>query len=175
MIELGTVTETFSGEDVTRHRVLLYWELSNELADFDGTQKPLSVSKEFTLSMNEKSSLRKMLESWRGKAFTESEANAFDITKLMGVPCMVNVIHVTSGKGNQYENITSITPLPKGMEKPTQVNASVEFSIDGFDQALFDSFPDFIKDKINSSAEMLAKVDKTVEPEPVEGSDDLPF
>lgn len=155
MIELGTITENFQGEDVTRHRVLLYWELSNELKDFDGNGKesPISVSKEVTLSMNEKSTLRKMLESWRGKAFTKDEANDFDITKLMGVPCMVNVIHVTSGSGNQYENVSSITPLPKGMDKPTINNKTVEFSLESFDQAIFDSFPDFIKDKINGSAE----------------------
>ena len=157
MVELGTITDTFKGEDVTRHRVLLYWELSNELATFDGVEKPISVSKEFSLSMNEKSTLRKMLESWRGKAFTEKEANAFDITKLMGVPCMVNVIHVTSQSGNQYENVSSITPLPKGMEIPTQFNDSFEFSIDGYDQAKFDTFPDFIKEKISSSVEMKAR------------------
>jgi hypothetical protein len=175
MIELGTITDTFQGEDVTRHRVLLYWELSNELKDFDGSGKesPISVSKEFTLSMNEKSTLRKMLESWRGKAFTKDEANAFDITKLMGIPCMVNVIHVTSGTGNQYENVSSITPLPKGMEKPTAVNKTIEFSIDGFDQALFDSFPDFIKEKINSSAEMQAKPQAV--PVEVEEEEELPF
>ena len=155
MIELGTITDTFKGEDVTRHRVLLYWELSNELAMFDGVEKPISVSKEFSLSMNEKSTLRKMLESWRGKAFTEKEANAFDITRLMGVPCMVNVIHVTSAAGNQYQNVSSITPLPKGMEIPTQFNDSFEFSLDEFDQVKFETFPDFIKDKINGSAERL--------------------
>ncbi len=175
MIELGTITDTFQGEDVTRHRVLLYWELSNEPKDFDGSGKesPISVSKEFTLSMNEKSTLRKMLESWRGKAFTKDEANAFDITKLMGIPCMVNVIHVTSGTGNQYENVSSITPLPKGMEKPTAVNKTIEFSIDGFDQALFDSFPDFIKEKINSSAEMQNKPQAV--PVEVEEEEELPF
>lgn len=176
MIELGTITDTFKGEDVTRHRVLLYWELSNEQKEFDGVMKPISVSKEFSLSMNEKSTLRKMLESWRGKAFTEKEATAFDITKLMGVPCMVNVLHVTSAAGNVYESVTSITPLPKGMEIPTQFNDSFEFSLDGFDQVKFDSFPDFIKDKINSSVEMQAKT--PVEPVPElteEQEEELPF
>lgn len=176
MVELGTITDTFKGEDVTRHRVLLYWELSNELAMFDGVEKPISVSKEFSLSMNEKSTLRKMLESWRGKAFTEKEANAFDITRLMGVPCMVNVIHVTSQSGNQYENVSSITPLPKGMEIPTQFNDSFEFSIDGYDQAKFDTFPDFIKDKINGSIEMKARqVDQGQSIEETQEDDSLPF
>ena len=176
MVELGTITDTFKGEDVTRHRVLLYWELSNELATFDGVEKPISVSKEFSLSMNEKSTLRKMLESWRGKAFTEKEAKAFDITRLMGVPCMVNVIHVTSQSGNQYENVSSITPLPKGMEIPTQFNDSFEFSIDGYDQAKFDTFPDFIKDKIASSVEMKARqVDQGQSIEETQEDDSLPF
>ena len=181
MIELGTITDTFKGEDVTRHRVLLYWELSNELKEFDGVDKPISVSKEFTLSMNEKSTLRKMLESWRGKAFTKDEANAFDITKLMGVPCMVNVLHVTSGTGNQYENVSSITPLPKGMEVPTAVNKTVEFSLDNFEQSIFDTLPDFIKDKINGSAERIGlknladNLRKESTPEGLPEDEPLPF
>ena len=176
MIELGTITDTFKGEEVTRHRVTLSWELSNEFIDFDGVKSPISVSKEFTLSMHEKAILRKMLESWRGKAFTKDEAKSFDITKLMGVPCMVNVLHATSGAGNQYENVSSITPLPKGMEIPTQFNDSFEFSIDGYDQAKFDTFPDFIKDKINGSAEMQARqVDQGQSIEETQEDDSLPF
>jgi hypothetical protein len=46
------------------------------------------ISKEFTLSMHEKSTLRQFLESWRGKAFTEKEALSFDVTALIGKPCL---------------------------------------------------------------------------------------
>ena len=177
MIELGTITETFKSESVTRHRVIIGWELSNELMEFDGVEKPIVVSKEFTLSMNEKATLRKFLESWRGQEFTEEQAKSFDITKLMGVPCMVNLIHVTSGSGNQYESITSVTPLPKGMEKPTQINPTFEFSLGEFDQEKFDTFPDFIKDKITSSVEYGEMQGVTVDelPEAQVGAEDFPF
>jgi hypothetical protein len=61
------------------------------------------------------------------------------------------------------------------MEVPKAVNKTVEFSIDGFDPVIFDTFPDFIKDKINSSAERMQEPLKPVEPTVETESEELPF
>ena len=93
MIELGHIDTEFNGEKKKAHKVMLTWELPEELAVFneDKGPEPYSVSKTYTLSMHEKSTLRKDLESWRGKGFTELEAAKFDITKLLGVPCLLTI------------------------------------------------------------------------------------
>ena len=77
------------------NKVRITWELPTELKVFnpDKGEQPQAISKEFTLSMHEKSSLRAFLTSWRGKGFTEDEAKAFDVTKLLGVPCMLSIVH----------------------------------------------------------------------------------
>jgi hypothetical protein len=142
-------------------------------------EQPLVISKEYTLSMNEKANLRKDLKSWRGKDFTDEEAKKFDITNLLGVSCMLNVIHVTSKDGSkQYASISGITPLPKGIDCPPQVNKSICLSFDNFDNALFNSMPDFIKEKIVSSVEYKA-MQRPQEVEVVEdetiNTDDVPF
>ena len=118
MIHIGTIQESFQGKITELNKVRIAWELPTEKKEFVPSEgeKPYSIGKEYTLSMNEKSNLRKMLESWRGKGFTVDEAASFDITVLLGKPCLLSIIHKTSKTGNEYADISSITTLPKGME-----------------------------------------------------------
>lgn len=159
-IHIGTVDETIMGETKHLNKIRIGWELPSELRVFkeEKGEQPVVISKEFTLSMNEKASLRIALKSWRGKDFTDEEAAAFDTTKLLGVPCMLNIIHKPSKKdaSKVYEEIAGITPIPKGMTCPPQVNPTVELNYDNFDEELFNSLPDFIKDKMKSSDEYKA-------------------
>ena len=184
MIHIGTVTEMILGESKRLNKVRITWELPTECRVFheDKGEQPMVISKEFTLSMNEKSNLRKMLESWRGKQFTEVEAERFDITKLLGIPCMLSIIHKQNKKGYDYEDIAGIAAMPKGMECPAQVNPTFEFNYgDKFNAVSLEGFPEFIRDKIKSSEEY-AKLTmpemKTVgQPETTleEETSDLPF
>jgi len=156
MIHIGTITETIMGEEKVMNKVRITWELPTELRVFkeENGEQPMVISQEFTLSMHEKSNLRKFLESWRGKGFTEDQAESFDITKLLGVPCMINIIHKEAKKGNEYALISNVSAMPKGMECPPQVNPNFEFNYeDKFDEKALESFPDFIKDKMKSSDE----------------------
>ena len=177
MIEIGTVEETYNGETKKAKKVQLTWELPTEMEIFneDHGYEPYVVSKTYTLSMHEKSNMRKDLESWRGKGFTELEAAKFDITKLLGVPCLLNIIH-RPGKVDptkSYVEIASISSLPKGMECPSPVNPSVILSFDDWKQEVFDSLSDFLKEKIASSDEY--KQMNSGSREPIAITDDLPF
>jgi len=159
MIHIGHVTDKIQGEEKTLNKVRIGWELPNELRVFntDLGEQPMVISKEFTLSMNEKANLRRMLESWRGKGFTEEQAKSFDITVLLGKPCMLNIIHRVSEKnGNTYAEVSSITPLPKGFVCPEQVNPILKWDYDNPDWMFFELLPDFIKVKIESSREYKA-------------------
>ena len=153
MVHVGTYVKNILGDLKTINEVRLTWEVGDEMREFDGVSKPMVISKDYTLSMNPKANLRKDLDSWRGKAFTDEEATAFDITKLIGVPCMVNVIHNAASNGNTYSNISGITPLHKSMAKPKQYNPSSELSYSAWDQEKFDKLPSFIRDKMVQSEE----------------------
>ncbi len=160
MIEIGTVTELIQGQAKQLTKVRIGWELPTELRVFDEAkgEQPLVISKEYTLSMNEKSNLRKMLASWRGKDFTEDEAKCFDITALVGIPCMLNIIHKPkkTDPSSIFEEIGSISAMPKGMRPPEPVLKNFVLSYDNFNEEKFDSLPDFIKQKIVSSLEYTA-------------------
>lgn len=179
MIQIGTIEEEIMGEKKTLHKVIINFELPTELKEFkDGEgEKPYAISKEFTLSLHEKASLRKFLAGWRSKDFTEEEAKSFDITRLLGVPCLLNVIHKTSKAGSVYAEISNASPVPKGMTVPPQINNSRALSYDSFDWDLFTSLPDFIKQKMQRSAEYakLTAPDQFIDASPEAPVDDLPF
>lgn len=160
MVQIGTVKEEFKGEKKTMQKVRIGWEfpeLTKVFKEENGPQ-PFVLSNEYTLSMAEKANLRAVLTSWRGKAFTEDEAKSFDITKLIGVPCLINITHKPSKADatKVYEQISGITPLMKGQKCPAQVNPTFVLSYDAWDEAKFNTLPDFIKDKMKTSVEYQA-------------------
>lgn len=183
MIEIGTITEDVKGKSVTHKKVMLSWEFPTEKEVFkqEKGEEPYTVSKTYTLSMNEKATLRKDLESWRGKGFTKEEAEKFDITKLISAECMMNVIHKQSDDGQKtYLNIASISRMPKGMKCDPQINPTRILSYDNFSWEIYNSLPDFLKDKIKVSVEFkaLQQPSETPTEEPVTSDspeDDLPF
>ena len=180
MIHIGTSEDEYNGKKYNKNTVRLSWELPDETHVFteEKGEEPFLVSKEYTLSMSEKSNLRKDLESWRGKGFTDKQAEEFDITVLIGIPCMLNVIYKTSKTGNEYVHVSGISPLPKRVECPEQITPALEFNFeDGFDN--FEELPEWIQDKIKLSDEYKEKTaGNSVEASPgadEEGEDDVPF
>jgi hypothetical protein len=186
MIEIGMVKKNIMGTEKVLHKVRIGWELPTELKVFNEEkgEQPCVISKEFTLSMHEKSALRAVLKSWRGKDFTDEESKAFDITKILGKPCMINIIH-KPGKADPtktYQEISSITGVPKGMPVPAQINKTIELSYDRFDENIFESLPDFIKNKMKESLEYaamkqpeLVQMNGNAANAAPEAIDDLPF
>lgn len=166
MIEIGTIETEFNGEKKKAHQVNITWELPEELAVFkeENGPEPFVVSKTYNLSMHEKSTLRKDLESWRGQGFTEEEAKHFDITKLLGKPCILSIIHEPSktDPNKNYVRISSISKLMKGQECPPQINQTRLLSFENWDDNLFKVLPEWLQEKIKSSEEYKAKQEPTM-------------
>lgn len=152
LIDLGTQPKSYQGQAKGEARkIMATWELLGEDRMEDG--KPFTISKSWFLSMHEKASLRKDLESWRGKPFTADEENSFDVSRLLGAYCLINVIQEQGQDGNTYTKIGAITPLLKGMPKPEPVNQNVIFDADEPDMDLFATFSDKMKELIQGSRE----------------------
>lgn len=166
MIEIGTIETEFQGEKKKAHQVNITWELPTELAVFkeENGPEPFVVSKTYRLSMHEKATLRKDLESWRGKSYTEAEAKRFDITKLLSQPCILSIIHEPSktDPNKNYVRISSISKLMKGQECPPQINQTRLLSFEDWNEDLFKSLPEWIQEKIKTSDEYKAKQEPTM-------------
>lgn len=150
VIDLGTQPSQFGD----RRKVRINWELPEEKVVFkeENGEQPFVISKEYTLSLFEKANLRHDLESWRGKEFTEEEKRGFDIFTLLGVPCLLTIVHKTVGD-KTYANVQGVGKLAKGMSCPSQINPSVQFEIDEGRSQAFNALPDWLKKKIESAEE----------------------
>ena len=56
-----------------RQKIIVCFEIPAERIIIKDQDLPRGISKRYTLSLNEKSNLRKDLQSWRGKPFTPTE------------------------------------------------------------------------------------------------------
>lgn len=79
--------------------------------------KPIEIAKKYTMSLHEKSNLRKDLESWRGKKFTEQEIMGFDLEQLLGANCQLQVTHDIKDDGSTWANVQAIVPIGKNTQK----------------------------------------------------------
>lgn len=173
LVHIGTIYD--EKYDKKRDQVIITWELPNELAKFKDIEEPFVVSKTYTMSLGEKSTLRKDLENWRGQKFTEQELKGFDITKLLGHTCMIQVVHSEDGR---FANVSGVSKIPKGMTVPAQVNKSVYFSVKEYSDESFNKLHEWEKKKVESSDEYqniikgASNVDSVADQET---DDDLPF
>jgi hypothetical protein len=157
VVHLGHIVQKYMGEEKVVDLVRFTWELPTELRCFnqDKGMQPCAISKEMTFSLHEQSNLRAMLNTWRGKALTEDEAKEFDLARLIGKECMINLIHQPSKANPEkvYERIAAVLPMMKGMVCPPQHNPSMEFSVLEFDRPKFESLPTFLQEMITGSTE----------------------
>ena len=89
-IAIGTQPETNSKYSPT-FKIMLLFELPNERIERDGKSVPQMVQIEYTLSLNEKSTLRAHLSSWRGRQFTAQELEGFEVSNVVGAPALVTI------------------------------------------------------------------------------------
>lgn len=120
-----------------KRKVVLSFELAQKMQD----GRPFMQSQFFTMSLHEKAALRVFLKSWRGKDLAPEELKGFDLDKLIGVNCMLNLVETITKDGKQFVNIASVVACPKGMPK-----------IELYGQEL----PNWIAKKINATGPVMA-------------------
>lgn len=111
IIDLGLQTsEKFQK---TQRKFMMIWNIKGEEVEVNGEKLPRTITKEYSFSLNEKSTLRKDLQAWRGKMFTDEELQGFNLLNILNKPCQLQII-LEEKNGKQYNNIAGIMSLPKG-------------------------------------------------------------
>ena len=148
--DLGTQTGNFG----PRRQVMIGWEFPDHRIEYEDGSKPMVKTATFTLSLHEKANLRKVAEGWRGRRFTQDDLRkGFDISKMLGVNCQIQILHETKDSGKTYDNIAAVLPPKSG--KPSVVNTENEhlyFSFDD-DMEIPKGLYDWIVNKIKDSDE----------------------
>lgn len=161
IIDLGTQKSEYMGQTKYLHKVMLGWEIHGTYDD--GTPikmqdgRPFAIFKNYTLSWSEKANLRLDLQSWRGKPFSQEEMRKFDLKKVLGHYCMLNIIERPGKNDNKiYTNVDGVTPVPSIYKQnglPQAVNKDELFNISEPDMEMFNTFSDNLKAKISNSPE----------------------
>jgi hypothetical protein len=159
IVDLGTQKTTFNGELKHQHKIMLQFEVHGE--DDKGAPlvtpkgEPMSISKNYTLSLSDKATLRADLQAWRGEAFNAEELRGFDIRKVLGKWAMIAVGTAVGKDGKTYTNILNLNPVPKVLKDtlPVPHNPAAIFSITNPDMDLFNSFSNSLREKISASPE----------------------
>ncbi len=173
LMHFGTVYDKRLDKMINKLRI--DWELPTEMKVFDEAKgpQPLSISKDYTASFNEKSNLYKDLSSWLGDL---SKYDEFELDQILGNECMVNIQHKVSGAGNTYAYVASITPMPTGMNCPPPVNPQFVWDYENhFDDGVLENMHEYFRDLIKSSVEYKLKMNPPdIQDAPPPTLDDMP-
>lgn len=116
VVDLGHVDTRFGkAKPMIQFRFFIDEELPLDKRGSDGVPF-FMVTQRYTASLHEKSNLRKMLTTWRGKPFTKEELKGFELDNVIGANCQIVVVH-NEKEGNVYANVEAVAPLGRGMEK----------------------------------------------------------
>jgi len=163
-------------------KVVLGFEFPNETIEVNGEKNPMTTSQfvnAYLGSPSKPSKTHLFLKSWRGKPFTEKELAGFDLAKVCGAPCLINIVHEKK-ENKTYCNIASISPLMKGMTIAPQVHKSVVYEITQGRDAAFQSLPEWTQKMIANCEEWNAQQSpESDEPQPSDNDganvDDVAF
>ncbi len=151
-VDLGTRYDEMYKKN--QHRVLISWQIPAERVDIDGDDQPLQHNEYYTWSMHEDSNLRKALESWRNAPFTPADLagppDGFNTAKLIGVGCMLQIMHKENGK----PKVAAIMPLPRA-DWPQIEGQTTYFQMQAapLDMSAFERLTDGLKGMIQQSPE----------------------
>jgi hypothetical protein len=110
VIDLGVVESAFYKRSA--HKCYVVWEIDETMPD----GKRFTARRRYTVSLNSKATMRKDLESWRGRIFTPEELQGFDVEVVIGANCTLSIVHETR-EGDTYANVQAIMPRHKTLPK----------------------------------------------------------
>lgn len=171
LIDIGTQENEYQGKKTSRRQVILGFEIPDELmTKGESAGKPFIISKFYTASIGEKANLRHDLVSWRGREFTETELDGFNLANILDKPCMISV----TKNDKERSVISTIAGLPKGVTVGARLNPIVNFSLDEYDEKTFLSLGQKMQEMIARSPEYKALKSKA---EPIfdDFNDTIPF
>ena len=167
IVDLGTQKSEYQGQIKYLQKVMIQFEVHGEddkgKALVTNKGEPMSISKNYTLSLAEKATLRKDLQAWRGRDFTPEELRGFELKNILGAWAMISVAKSIGNNGKEYTNIMSVNPVPASIKKsglPEAHNKAAIFAIENPDMELFETFSNGLQDKIRSSPEWQAREGK---------------
>lgn len=112
LVDLGLVKTTWAGSESIKDMLRLVWQTEDRIPNGPKAGQRYLINKRYTNSVHSKAGIRLHVEAWSGKKFTDEEFAAFDLERLVGKMCQIQIVHNVSD-GNTYANINAIMQAPK--------------------------------------------------------------
>ena len=185
IVDLGTSEQTYQKETSKKTRVCISFEITDAIDPIDNKTdmedgRPYGVSKTYTAAVHEAAALRKHLESWRGKSFTDDELAGFDISKLLGCTARIEIGHTeaTAEHAGGNPKILNLQRPDGGVTQVPTKNEMQSFDMDVYcdefncnssDKTkamcdIFEILPVWQQEDIQESFEYLAAVEEGDKP-----------
>ena len=105
--------QLYQGKPSISPKVVILFELDQKMAEGKFAGNQMLTSKEFAMYFGKDNDLRKFVSDWRGQPLTDDEAKDFSLSKLIGKPCTLIIVHNTGKNGKVYANIAGIAKAKK--------------------------------------------------------------
>ena len=177
VVDIGSQHGEWQGKATFNRKIIFYFEIHGDdatgqpLINDDG--KPLIITKYYNVSLGEKATLRRHLQSWLNLNFN-AMPEGFKVESILGNFAMINV-----KEGETKSAIDNLTAVPALIAKhglPEGVNDLFIFDLNKFDNAKFDLLSDSVKKMIMESPEYRALTKQPDEvPADNDFDQDIPF
>lgn len=152
--EMGEQMKTYNNKTSYVQEIRFAFEVPSEKVEIDGELKSRQIHRTFNVSRSKKGQLRQFISSWLGKQFSDAEFTAYDTDNLLGQPAIIQVVPSDTG---EYANIDTIMALPEGLPAPETGSEQIIFSVDRWDDALFQALPPGVQERLMKSSEYQQK------------------
>lgn len=109
VFDMGYQKSIIGSDEIIAHKIAILWEIDQK----NSKGENFTVCAEYTASLNQRANLRKILESWRGKAFTKEELNGFDLDNVKNKMCTLNLVEKVKNNGKTWVDVASVSPKHK--------------------------------------------------------------
>ena len=147
IVDLGTQTEDFEGEEKTKRQIAITLEFPEHTLEFEEGKgpQPLWISRRYTASAHKKANLYPFL------AACGVELQAID--GALGKALEVHIIHSETKAGNLFEKIVKMSAALAPDTPISQKPFSYFIETHAFEGEVWDALADWQKDLLKASAE----------------------
>ncbi len=117
LIDLGTHTQDYEGEEKSFRKVAIVWELT-DAPDPALKSGNFVILRDYTVAWSANANLKKLIHKWFGKAPPEE---GFDLQLLIDPrysKCVANIVHGTSQNNREYAKLEDVAKPHKSLEIP---------------------------------------------------------
>lgn len=145
IIDFGVQEDEYEGERKVAHKIFINFEFPTEMIEIEGEQKPRWLGKEFAVSLHEKATLTKLVQS--ADPDGKITSNGRNLKGLLGLPLMVTVGTTKSGNAK----IAGVARLMKGLQVALLSKDPLFFDMDTASKEEYEELPQWMQNKIVES------------------------